>query len=81
VRNMNPRPLDSKSIAQFIDRPFPLCHHFVTRYVPLTKDMASKNIDVVVLGLKDDFKNINSKVWITTYNIQFEERELVLYVK
>lgn len=52
-----------------------------TYYVPLTKDMVGKNIDVVVLGLKDDIKNINSEVWITTYNIPFEERELVLYVK
>lgn len=43
--------------------------------------MAGKNIDVVVLGLRDDIKNINSKVWITTCIIPFEERELVLYVK
>ncbi len=52
-----------------------------TYYVPVTKEMLNKQIEVVVLGL--DSKNINFKpeAWITAYPIPFETKELLLIPK
>ena len=49
-----------------------------TYYVPLTKQMLNKKIDVVVLILEGGNKDVKPEVWITTYPIPFEKKELVL---
>lgn len=52
-----------------------------TYYVPVTKEMLNKQIEVVVLGM--DSKNINfePEAWITAYPIPFETKELLLIPK
>jgi len=50
-----------------------------TYYVPVTKEMIGKKIDVVVLGLRGGDTDIEPKAWITAYPIPFEMKELVLF--
>ncbi len=49
-----------------------------TYYIPLNKDMVGKTIDAVVLLMKDGISEFKPEVWITTYPLPFEKKELVL---
>ena len=49
-----------------------------TYYIPLNKDMVEKTIDAVVLLMKDGISEFKPEVWITSYPIPFEKKELVL---
>ncbi|MHC4157519.1 MAG: discoidin domain-containing protein [Planctomycetota bacterium] len=49
-----------------------------TYYVPLTKEMLNKKIDVVVLMLKGGSNDVKPEVWITAYPIPFQSMELIL---
>jgi len=49
-----------------------------TYFVPVTKDMVGKDIEVVVLRLDEKNLDFKPEVWITAYPILFEARELVL---
>ena len=49
-----------------------------TYYVPLTKEMLNKKIDVVVLILKGGSNDVKPEVWITAYPIPFQSMELIL---
>jgi len=50
-----------------------------TYYVPLTEEMKGKQIDVVVLGMRNGISEFKPEVWITSYPIPFEKKELLLY--
>jgi hypothetical protein len=41
--------------------------------------MIGKQIDAVVLGLKNGISDFKPEVWITAYPIPFEKKKLVLY--
>jgi len=49
-----------------------------TYYVPLTPDMAGKEIDVVVLGMKGGIAEFKPEVWLTTYPAPYVKKELIL---
>ncbi len=49
-----------------------------TYYVPVTKGMLNKKIDVVVLILKGGSNDVKPEVWVTAYPVPFQSRELVL---
>jgi hypothetical protein len=49
-----------------------------TYYVPVTKQMLNRNIDIVVLILKGGSNSVKPELWITAYPIPFEERKLTL---
>ena len=49
-----------------------------TYYVPVTKEMLNRKIDVVVLILKGGSNDIKPEVWITAYPVPFQSIELVL---
>lgn len=49
-----------------------------TYYVPLTKEMLNKKIDVVVLILKGGYNDVKPELWITAYPIPFQSMELIL---
>ena len=48
-----------------------------TYYLPLNSNWIGKKIEVVVLGLKKKIK-ISPEVWITTYPVPFEKKELII---
>lgn len=50
-----------------------------TYYVPLSKGMVGKSIDVVVLVLKGGENAFTPEVYLTAYPIPFESKQLVLY--
>jgi len=50
-----------------------------TYYIPLTKDMQGKEIDIVVLGMKGGVHNFKAQAWITSYPAPYMEKELILY--
>jgi hypothetical protein len=49
-----------------------------TFYIPVTRDMVGRKIEVSVLGLNKDLLNLKPEAWITAYPIPFEMKELVL---
>lgn len=49
-----------------------------TYFVPVTKNMVGKSIEVYVLAYNEDKININPKVWITAYPAPYEEKWLIL---
>ena len=49
-----------------------------TYFVPLTPDVAGKQMDVVVLVMKDGANEIRPEAWITAYPTPFAQKELVL---
>jgi hypothetical protein len=49
-----------------------------TYYVPLTPNMAGKEIDVVVLGMKGGSAEFKPEVWLTTYPAPYVKKELIL---
>ena len=49
-----------------------------TYYFPLTEKMTGKTLELVVLGLNAEFNDLHPEVWITSYPIPFEEKELIL---
>ncbi|MGO9111086.1 MAG: hypothetical protein ACLP9L_17830 [Thermoguttaceae bacterium] len=49
-----------------------------TYYVPATKDVVGKPIDVVVLVLADGINDFRPEAWITAYPVPLESHELVL---
>jgi len=49
-----------------------------TYYVPLTPNMAGKEIDVVVLGMKGGVAEFKPEVWLTTYPAPYLEKERIL---
>ena len=49
-----------------------------TYYFPLTDEMTGKTVEVVVLGLNSELTDLHPEVWITSYPIPFEEKELIL---
>ncbi len=49
-----------------------------TYYVPLTKDMEGKQIDIIVLGMKGGVDKFKSEVWLTTYPVPYVKKELII---
>ena len=49
-----------------------------TYYIPVTGDMANKQIDAIALVLADGVNEIKPEAWITAYPIPQESHELVL---
>lgn len=49
-----------------------------TYYIPLDQSMKGKSIQVVVLGMNRDAKELEPEVWLTAYPIPYVERELIL---
>ena len=49
-----------------------------TYYIPLDKTMIGKSIEVYVLGMNRDAKELKPEVWLTAYPIPYVEKELVL---
>ncbi|UCF44402.1 MAG: hypothetical protein JSV99_05700, partial [Planctomycetota bacterium] len=49
-----------------------------TYYVPVTKEMLNRKVDVVVLILKGGSNDIKPEAWITAYPVPFHSRQLVL---
>ena len=49
-----------------------------TYYIPLDKDMIGKPIEVYVLGMNRDARELKPEVWLTAYPIPYFEKELVL---
>ena len=49
-----------------------------TFYIPVTRDMVGRKIEVSVLGLNKNLLNLKPEAWITAYPIPFEMKELVL---
>jgi len=45
----------------------------------VTEEMIGKTIEVVVLGLNREIPDLQPEVWITSYPIPFEKKELVLH--
>jgi len=52
-----------------------------TYYIPLTKDMEGKEIDVVVLGMKGGVQEFKPTAYLTCYPKPYEKMELKLYQK
>ncbi len=52
---------------------------YYTYYVPLTKDMKGKKIDIVVLGMKGGLADFKPEVWLTSYPAPYVKKELILY--
>ena len=50
-----------------------------TYYFPLNEEMKGAKIDAVVLVMKDGISEFKPEVWITSYPIPFEKKELMLY--
>ncbi len=50
-----------------------------TYYIPLSEEMTGAKIDAVVLTMKDGISEFKPEVWITSYPIPFEKKELLLY--
>ncbi len=50
-----------------------------TYYFPLEPDMIGKNLEIVVLILKDGFNEIKPEAWVTAYPIPYESRQLYLF--
>jgi hypothetical protein len=49
-----------------------------TYYIPVAPEWIGRKIEAVVLGLNKDRLDFKPEVWITSYPIPFESRELVL---
>ena len=49
-----------------------------TYYFPVTEDMIGVTIKAVVLGLNPGFNDLKPEVWITSYPVPFEQKELIL---
>jgi len=49
-----------------------------TYYFPISDEMKGKTVEVVVLGLNAELTDLHPEVWITSYPIPFEEKELIL---
>jgi hypothetical protein len=49
-----------------------------TYYVPITKDMINRKIDVVVIGNPTEIKEIKAEVWITAYPAPYEIKKMIL---
>ena len=49
-----------------------------TYYIPLDKTMIGKSIEVYVLGMNRDAKELKPEVWLTAYPIPYVEKKLVL---
>ncbi len=49
-----------------------------TYYIPLDKGVDGKSIEVYVLGLNQGKTDLKPEVWITSYPVPFEEKELIL---
>ena len=52
-----------------------------TYYFPINQEMVGKNLEIVVLILKNGFNEIKPEAWITAYPIPYENRELILFKK
>jgi hypothetical protein len=49
-----------------------------TYYIPLTKDMEGRKIDIVVLGMKGGRKDFKPNAYLTCYPVPYEKLELKL---
>jgi len=52
-----------------------------TYYFSLEPEMIGKNLEIVVLILRDGFNKIKPEAWITSYPIPYESCELTLFTK
>jgi hypothetical protein len=52
-----------------------------TYYFPLGPEMIGKNLEIVVLILRDGLNEIKPEAWITAYPIPYESRKLTLFTK
>jgi len=59
--------------------PVPTDDSNYTYYFPLTEEMKGAKIDVVVLVMKEGIAKFNPEVWITSYPIPYEKKELIVY--
>jgi hypothetical protein len=50
-----------------------------TYYIPLSKEMEGKNIEIVVLGMKGGVKKFNATAYLTCYPKPYKKMELVLH--
>jgi hypothetical protein len=50
-----------------------------TYYIPLTKEMEGKTLQIFVLGMKGGESNFNPTAYLTCYPIPYQKKELVLY--
>ncbi|KKL24466.1 hypothetical protein LCGC14_2415030, partial [marine sediment metagenome] len=50
-----------------------------TYYIPLTKEMEGRKIDIVVLGMKGGKKNFKPNAYLTCYPLPYQKLELKLY--
>jgi len=50
-----------------------------TYYIPLTKEMEGRNIDIVVLGMKDGEKKFKPNAYLTCYPAPYQKLELKLF--
>jgi len=49
-----------------------------TYFVPMTPDMAGREMEIVVLVMKDGVNEIRPQAWITAYPVPFASKELIL---
>ena len=49
-----------------------------TYYIPLDKSKIGKPIEVFVLGMNKDAKELKPEIWLTAYPIPYIEKELIL---
>lgn len=68
-------------ISNCWEYPVPRRKSHYTYFVPVTKDMIGKDIDVFVLGFDRENLEYKSEVWITANPIPFESKQLVLQRK
>ncbi|MFC1563537.1 discoidin domain-containing protein [candidate division KSB1 bacterium] len=50
-----------------------------TYYIPLNESMTGKEIEVFVLGMNPEKNELHPELWITSYPVPYEEKELILY--
>jgi hypothetical protein len=50
-----------------------------TYYIPLTKEMEGKPIEIVVLGMKGGNRDINPIAYLSCYPAPYGKKELTLY--
>ena len=50
-----------------------------TYYIPLTKEMEGKEIEIVVLGMKGGVQNFKPTAYLTCYPKPYQEMELKLF--
>ena len=50
-----------------------------TYYIPLTKEMEGRKIDIVVLGMKGGMKYFKPNAYLTCYPVPYQKLELKLY--